>query len=223
MCGRFTLTLPSSEIEARFNARFVPEYRSRYQPRFNAAPTQELPIILEGKQSEIVPARWGLVPHWAKDLQIGSRMINARAETLGEKPAFKSLLGARRCLIPADGFYEWKNVGSQKLPFRCTMTDGLFAFAGLWDEWRDPEGKAVRSFTIITCAPNGLLALIHDRMPVILDREQEQRWLDARVQEVGTLLRPYPDARMSLTPVSNAVNDAKRDSPDLIRSIASRL
>lgn len=165
--------------------------------------------------------RWGLVPVWAKDVKIGYRMINARAETLGEKSAWARLLKRRRCLIPADGYYEWKKDGGKKgIPNRIILKgEDLFAFAGLWDEWRSPEGETIRSCTIITTSPNQLMAPIHDRMPVILPREAEALWLDDRNEDVGQLrqfLAPYPPEQMAAYQVSTLVNAAGTDVPECI-------
>ena len=162
-------------------------------------------------------ARWGLVPSWAKDPAIGAKLINARAETLAEKPSFKRALESRRCLVPADGFYEWARKGSRKIPHRFTLKDGgLFAFAGLRETWREPGGGLLESFTIVTTQANDLLKSVHDRMPVILRREDEPLWLDPKTgatAEVKGLLRPFPAEDMAAAEVSPLVNSPKNDGP----------
>ena len=164
--------------------------------------------------------RWGLIPQWAKNASIGSRMINARAETVAEKPAFRDALRRRRCLVLADSFYEWQRVGSAKRPMRVDMRSGEpFAFAGLWSVWRDPEGNRVPSRTIITTAANDLLRPIHDRMPVILPRDLGEFWLDASVEDpnvLGSILTPHPSDPMDAYEVSSLVNSAANDSPGVV-------
>jgi putative SOS response-associated peptidase YedK len=164
--------------------------------------------------------RWGLIPSWAKDESIGSRMINARAETLAEKPSFKGLLRSKRCLIVADGFYEWKQENGSKIPMYMTLKSGEpFAFAGLWDLWKSPDGEHIRSCTIITTEPNDLVAPIHNRMPAILLPGAYADWLDPDMRDEQALshwLAPYPAEEMTARPVSRLVNDPKRDSPELI-------
>ena len=164
--------------------------------------------------------RWGLIPSWAKSASIGSRMINARAETVAERPSFRTALRRRRCLVLADGFYEWQRNGAGRRPMRITMASGEpFAFAGLWDVWRDPRGETVRSCTIITTAANDLLSSIHDRMPVILPREMESLWLDHAMQDPAALtgvLTPYPVELMEVYEASTLVNSPSNDSPEVV-------
>ncbi len=164
--------------------------------------------------------RWGLIPLWAKDMSIGSRMINARAETIAEKPSFRNALRRRRCLVLADGFYEWQRVGKSKKPMRIVMRSGEpFAFAGLWETWRDPEGTVIPSCTIITTTPNELLKPIHNRMPVILPRDIEDFWLDESVDDPAALtsvLTPYPDDEMEVYEVSSLVNSVANKGPEVI-------
>ncbi|WP_343049835.1 SOS response-associated peptidase [Paenibacillus phytohabitans] len=175
----------------------------------------------EGKR--LGELRWGLVPFWAKDDKIGSRMINARAKTVAEKPAFKRLLKSKRCIIPADGFYEWKKDGTSKQPYRILMTDGsIFSFAGLYDTWEDPEGKKVSTCTIITTTPNSLMADIHDRMPVILRPEDEADWLgrdNDDVESLLKLLKPYDAAKMRAYKVPSAVGNVRNNSKELLEDI----
>ena len=167
--------------------------------------------------------RWGLIPSWAKDMSIGSRMINARAETVGEKPSFRNALRRRRCLVLADGFYEWQKLGKQKRPMRIVMQSGEpFAFAGLWETWRDPQGDVIPSCTIITTSANDTLGPIHDRMPVILPRDLEDLWLDNSVDDPDALtsvLTPYDDDAMEAYEVSPLVNSARNDGPEVVERV----
>ncbi len=223
MCGRFTLTVELNALRRRFLASA--EDVSLHRPRFNIAPTQNLPVIRqEGEESKIREMRWGLIPRWAKETSIGQRMINARSETLTEKPSFRPLLHRRRCLVPADGYYEWsKTETGKKQPYRIIVGDGeLFAFAGLWDRWVSPEGKTVESFTIITTRANEKLSRIHHRMPVILPRSAEDLWLDPAVKEpdfLRQLLVPYPDESVRFYPVSTLVNSPRNDTEACIRPL----
>jgi putative SOS response-associated peptidase YedK len=222
MCGRSSLTKTEKEIEERFNATFYSDELERYNPlpSFNAAPTQMLPVIISEEPDRIHLFRWGLIPFWAKDKSIGSKMINARAETLLEKPSFRSLVSRHRCIVPLDGFYEWQKQDHAKVPYRIITTDNdIFAAAGLWDRWIDTEqNKEVFTFTIITTAPNTLMQPIHDRMPAILLREDEVHWLDAEVQakDAIELLHPYPAEHMRAYRVSTMVNNVRNNTPDLI-------
>ena len=187
MCGRFTLTADPGLVARRFGA--PPRQGGGSRPRYNVAPTQTVVTVTDDGTRHLEQMRWGLVPSWAKDPSVGSRMINARAETLAQKPAFRSALKKRRCLIPADGFYEWPLVGGTKRPVRIALKSGQpFAFAGLWDLWTAPDGQAIRTCTIVTCAPNDLMAQMHHRMPVILAREAEDVRLDPAVQAPDQLL-----------------------------------
>jgi putative SOS response-associated peptidase YedK len=211
MCGRFTLMTPMDELVQRFRAS---KPLVQWTPRYNAAPTQDLLIITQEEPRRISVARWGLVPAWAKDVSIGSRMINARAETLAEKPAFKTLLAAKRCLVLADGFYEWK-AGPVKTPFLFQLrTQEPFAFAGLWDEWRH-NGETLRTFTIITTDPNNLLKEYHNRMPVILPQQAEATWLTGN-GSVSELLKPFDADEMTSRKVSTRVNSPAAEGPELL-------
>ncbi|HEV2126667.1 MAG TPA: SOS response-associated peptidase [Chloroflexota bacterium] len=214
MCGRFTLTEDRGVVARRFGA--PPAHGGGTAPRFNIAPTQLVVTVTDDGARQIEPMRWGLIPHWAKDPKIGNKLINARAETLAEKPSFREALKKRRCLIPADGFYEWHNVGGKKQPLRIVLKDRQpFAFTGLWDEWRPLDGSpAVRTCTIITCAPNELMAQVHHRMPVILPPEREAAWLDPRETNTDALLSllvPYPADQMEIYRVSALVNSPESD------------
>ena len=217
MCGRYSLTADLAELAGRFE--FDGDWDA-FERRYNIAPTQEVLTVVGGEKRRGGFMRWGLIPHWAKDLKIGSRMINARAETVAEKPSFRTALRRRRCLILADGFYEWQRVGKNKRPMRIVMRSGEpFAFAGLWETWRDPEGTVVPSCTIITTTPNDLLKPIHNRMPVILPKDIEDFWLDESVDDpiaLGSVLTPYPDDAMEAYEVSPLVNSVANKGPEVI-------
>jgi putative SOS response-associated peptidase YedK len=223
MCGRYRMASDWSEIERRFGAKLADRLQP-LEPRFNIAPTDEVVAIRRRRDSDELDARllrWGLVPHWEKDARSGARMINAKAETLLDRPAFRSLVASHRCLIPADGFYEWRQAnGRRPEPFDLTVKDsGLFAFAGLWAARKDDlTGDWLRSCTIITTRPNELVETLHNRMPVILPREAEADWLDPElaVEHAMSLLEPFPGERMVMRPVSPLVNSVQNDGPDLL-------
>ena len=224
MCGRFTLHHTVEELEERFAAELAAGSVGETEARYNVAPTQDVLVVTQNGVRHLQAYHWGLIPSWAKDTAIGNKMINARAETLAEKPAFRTALARRRCLIPADGFYEWQDaptgVKAPKTPMHIRMKDGgLFAFAGLWDEWHAPDGSPLRSCTIITTSPNAVAAPIHDRMPVILRPEDEALWLDRSVTtatDLLSLLAPYPAEAMEAYAVSRQVNAPTVDDPALI-------
>jgi putative SOS response-associated peptidase YedK len=219
MCGRYTLVKKAKDIEQRFHVQLEED---AYHQTYNAAPTQVLPVISNQHPQVASYFKWGLIPFWAKDPSIGNKMINARAETLTEKPAFKKILQTKRCLVIADGFYEWKKNGKTKQPYRITLKDnGLFAFAGLWDEWKDEQGNKLRSFSIITTAPNDLMTSIHDRMPVVLPQIHEKDWLsdDLQVKDALNLLQPYDADQMQAYPVSTLVNSPANNTHELIEHI----
>jgi putative SOS response-associated peptidase YedK len=214
MCSRYTSSQRWEAVTDRFQVA-VPE---GYQDRFNLAPTQRALIVREREDGrEAVMARWGLLPHWAKDERISYKLINARAETLLEKPAFRSLVGKYRCLVVADGFYEWTvGPGGKKQPIHFRLEDGsAFGFAGLWTFKTDEEGELVESCTIITTSPNELVAPVHDRMPVILPVELEQEWLDPEIskEHALSLLQPYPAEAMIALKASPLVNSVRNDDP----------
>lgn len=198
---------------------------TEFHPRYNIAPGQEVPVVRRSSPKILEFMHWGLIPSWAKDKKIGYKMINARAESLLEKPSFKRPFQRRRCLVPTDGFYEWKkNEGKEgKIPYRITMKNReLFAFAGLWDIWRDPEGSELHSFTIITTEANELLKPIHNRMPVILRPEAEEAWLDIEGMEIASLqklLKPYASKELLAYPVGKLVNSPRNDSPQCIQEV----
>jgi putative SOS response-associated peptidase YedK len=218
MCGRFTQHHTIDEIIERFEVAVV-EYEAELS--YNIAPTQTVTAIVQNHEREMVGLRWGLIPFWAKDAKIASQLINARAETLAEKPSFKHALAKRRCLIPADGFYEWKKEKGGNQPFYIRRRDqGLFAFAGLWEEWKTPEGELRQTCTIITTEPNELMSSLHHRMPVILKPAHEAEWLDPTAHYVPALtqlLQTYPDGELEAIPVSRAVNVPTRNDPSLIQ------
>lgn len=216
MCGRFTLTTSPEQLRAAFYGLSVPD---QVQPRYNIAPTQPVAVVANDDKFQMDFFIWGLIPSWAKDPAIGSRMINARAETLAEKPSFRAAFRRRRCLVLADGFYEWRQEPGQrsKTPLYIKLKSGEpFAFAGLWENWNSPDGSNVLSCTIITTEPNSLMQSIHNRMPVILSTESFSAWLEARETEpsrLQDLLAPFPAELMSAYPVSPLVNSpANEDS-----------
>ncbi len=222
MCGRFSLTKEELEIEKRFNAKF---YSNDLVKRYNVAPSQLALVLTDDKPYELQMFRWGLIPSWAKEASIGNKMINAKSETVFEKPSFRNLIKKRRCLVISDGFYEWKPLPSKhKQPYRIGLKgDELFAFAGLWDIWIDKSsGEMIPTFTIITIAANQLVNPIHDRMPVILNKEDESKWLSANVdaKAINEMLQTYPESEMKAYPVSELVNSPRNDSEEIIAQIA---
>ena len=221
MCGRYSLIADLGELAPRFESD---GNWLNLKSSYNVAPTQEVLTVVGGESRRAGYMRWGLIPSWAKDPSIGSRMINARAETVAEKPAFRTALRRRRCLVLADGFYEWQRVGRAKRPMRVVMRSGEpFAFAGLWETWRDPEGKIVPSCTIITTEANDLLRPIQGRMPVILSRDDEDFWLDGGESDptaLADVLKPYPADAMEAYEVSSLVNSYVNDGPEVIEPVA---
>jgi putative SOS response-associated peptidase YedK len=223
MCGRFTLTVSADTIADFFGLAEVPVL----SPRYNVAPTQSVLAVRHisaEAEREAVLLRWGLVPSWAKDARIGNQLLNARCETAAEKPAFRTALRRRRCLIPADGFYEWQRQDGGKQPFCFRMKDDrLFAFAGLWEHWQDPNGDVLETCTILTTEPNDLARPIHDRMPVILPTVSFAEWLDPRIQDsarVSPLLRPFPAEQMRVYPVSSWVNNPRHEDSRCMAALA---
>jgi putative SOS response-associated peptidase YedK len=221
MCGRFTLTSGPAALQRALHLDTPPE---ALLPRFNIAPTQEVAIVTSLEKPRVEYVRWGLIPSWAKEASIGSRLINARAETVREKPAFRSAFLKRRCLILADGFYEWERTargrGGARAPFYIQMDSGEpFTFAGLWETWRAPEGQEVRTCTIVTCAANEIIGRFHDRMPVILEGEAARRWLEPSTSpdDLGGLLVPFPAERMRVRVVSSLVNSPGNDGPQVLQ------
>jgi len=218
MCGRFTMTSPWELLRERFGVD-IPEMQYHY--RYNAAPGQDLWVIPEETPNQAQLFHWGLVPFWAKDPKIGNRLINARAETVAEKPAFRTPFRKHRCLVLADGFYEWDKKGAKRVPYRVVLKDERpFAFAGICDYWKDEKGKELKSFSIITTDANDLISRIHDRMPVILSPKDEKEWLDPELEitKAVEMLHPYPAEEMKMYPVSTLVNSPKNDLPEVIKS-----
>jgi putative SOS response-associated peptidase YedK len=219
MCGRYTIVVSMEELMLRYLSELP---TNRYHtPRYNVAPMQNiLAVVNDGENNRLGELRWGLVPSWASDDKIGSKMINARAETVLEKASFKPLIRRKRAIVPADGFYEWKQAGDRKQPMRITMKDGaVFSMAALYDTWTAPDGRKISTCTIITTTPNSLMADIHDRMPVILRPEDEAFWLDrdnADVTGLTGLLRPYSAGAMRAYPVSPLVGNVKNDTAECI-------
>lgn len=225
MCGRFCFFSPAEAVVRLFGVADA----AALPPRYNIAPTQDAPVVraVEGER-ELAPLRWGLVPFWARDLKLGNRMINARGETVARKPAFRQAFRKRRCLVLANGFYEWQKTAAGKQPWYIDQADGEpFAMAGLWESWRggpdaDADGTApVETCTIITTAANAMMRELHDRMPVILDSAGIDRWLDPAAATAGleSLLAPAPDGVLRAAPVSRRVNSPANDGPELIRPI----
>ncbi|RMG41952.1 MAG: SOS response-associated peptidase [Planctomycetota bacterium] len=242
MCGRFNLRASPKEIAAAFGVRDVPEF----PPRFNIAPTQPVIVVCRLTAEQLaellaVPSegrtsaggavadrvatwmRWGLVPHWADDPSIGSRMINARAESVARKPAFRAAFRRRRCLIPASGFYEWKKTPAGKQPYHVYLPGRkVFGFAGIWEHWTGADGSELLSCAIITTDANELVAQVHDRMPVIVPPEAYDLWLQPEgvsLQELESLLRPYPAEEMAMVPISRRINNPRNDDPECLRPV----
>jgi len=223
MCGRYRLSRRKQIIEEHFDTA---DWQDDWNPRYNIAPTQPIPVIRQHPKEpvrQISSMRWGLVPHWAKDASSAASTINARSESVATKAAFRDPLRYRRCLIPADGFYEWKKTGTSKQPFCFQVDDGeLLAFAGLWDGWKNAEGGWVKTCTILTTTPNAITATVHDRMPVILDRESYDLWLDpgiTKAQVVSELLKPYDARLMRWYPISPRINHVANDDEDCSRPV----
>jgi len=219
MCGRFSLIQSADIIARTFELSEVPEVT----PRYNIAPTQQVATVRQNSRRQFQWMRWGLIPSWAKDLSIGNRLINARAETLTEKPSFRHAFQKNRCLIIADGFYEWQKVENRKQPYYFQIKeDKPFAFAGLWENWHSPQGEEITSCTIITTNANAIAQPIHNRMPVILPPESYNLWLDPTVTDtkiLQSLLQPYPDDAMKVTVVNSIVNNPANDKPECLSPV----
>ncbi len=217
MCGRFTLHFPAELLAEIFGLPEMPGL----VPRYNIAPTQASAVVRSsGKVRGLDMLRWGLVPSWAKDISAGRRMINARSESLLDKPAFRNAVRFRRCIVPASGFYEWKPEGSRKIPYYIRLSDASpMGFAGIWEVWKTPEGSFLETFAILTTPANPLIAPIHDRMPVILHPDAYGLWLDQDVRDprqLQSLYPPYPADLLTLYPVSTRVNSPRDDDPACI-------
>jgi len=231
MCGRYTLSSPVEVVadlfEITFPARGAEQLTlPELHPRYNLAPTQEALVALvrePGAPRTLALLRWGLIPYWAKEASIGNRMINARADGVADKPAYRFSFKKKRCLIPTDGFYEWKKEGKGKQPYLIRRRDHRpFAFAGLWSTWKSPEGGLVETFTILTTDANGVIRELHDRMPVVVDRADFGTWLDPKVddkEKLQALLKPAPDEDFETVPVSRAVNSPAHDAPDCVEPL----
>jgi putative SOS response-associated peptidase YedK len=221
MCGRFTRATNTALIAKEFD---VDEVSDDLGPSYNIAPTQEVAVIVSDGKKQLVKVRWGLVPSWAKELSVGNKMINARAETITEKASFKRAFKKRRCLIVADGFYEWQKIGDTKRPIYIRLKSRKpFGFAGIYENWESEQGKQIVTCAIITTAANALMKPIHDRMPVILPKENENPWLDPRTDDQVLLLemlQPYPADAMEAYPVSKRVNIPSNNSPECINPVS---
>jgi len=224
MCGRYTLTVDASVLATLFDLEPLVEI----EPRYNIAPSQPVPIVRtnDSGKREWARVRWGLIPSWAKDAKIGHKLINARAETAADKPSFRSAYKHRRCLLPADGFYEWVKTGGGKQPHHIRFVDRRpFAFAGLWERWTPPEGDPVESCTILTTRPNSLVTELHDRMPVILDPERFGGWIrkgPLSPDAAEAMLIPHPADGMEAVPVSSLVNSPKNDEPRCVEPVGQQ-
>ena len=220
MCGRFVRDKPVSEIAEAFG---VERIASDLAPSYNIAPTQMVAAIIFDDVKQLVPLKWGLIPSWADDPAIGNRMINARAETITEKASFKNAFKKRRCLVAADGFYEWKKVGDSKRPYFIRLKSGRpFGFAGLYENWTSPDGERISSCAIITTEANEFMQPIHNRMPVILSKGEEDLWLAGGENDLLALLKPYPSENMEAYEVSRIVNSPSNNSSDCIKPIGAR-
>jgi len=218
MCGRYRLSRRKQIVEEYFASASGEE---EWSPRYNIAPTQSVPVIRQNPKEpirELSLVRWGLIPSWAKDSSAAANMINARSETAATKPAFRDVLKSHRCLIPADGFYEWQRTGKTKQPYCFEIGEGtLFAFAGIWDRWKGPSGNIVETCSILTTTPNAVTSTVHDRMPVILDPDNYDLWLDPGMRDVSAaseLLKPCDARLMRCYPISTRINHVANDDEE---------
>jgi putative SOS response-associated peptidase YedK len=222
MCGRFTLISSVADLQLRFGFDMEP---AEVRPRHNVAPTQQVLTVVNDGERRGEMMRWGLVPSWAKDVKIGSRMINAVSETAATKPAFRSAFRRRRCLVLADGFYEWRKEGKQRIPLYFSQKSGEpMAFAGLWENWKSPDGDWIRSCTILTTAANSFIEPVHNRMPVILSSETEPLWLDPLTEtpdNLQPLLLSAPSEMLDVREVSPSVNNVRNDNPGCIDPVTT--
>ncbi len=221
MCGRFVSDIPPDQLKATYGLHSLPDIT----PRYNIAPSQQVLAVRQdnGGERGMALLKWGLIPSWAKDPKISYKMINARSETVHEKPSFKNAFHSRRCIIPASGFYEWERRGKEKIPHYIHLKDGkIMSLAGLWDRWKSPEGNVVETCTILTTTANSLIKKLHDRMPVILHNDELELWLDKSIDEVDQLrelFNPYPSGRIEEHIVSKDVNSPSNDNPSLINPV----
>lgn len=216
MCGRYILSAPPEAIADHFDVRDVPPFA----PSWNIAPTRMVPVVRETAEGmrECVLLRWGLIPFWAKDPSIGSRMINARSESCTDKPAYRAAFRKRRCLVPVSGFYEWQPAGRYKQPYVFRLeTEPLFALGGLWEQWRSPEGDDVQTFTIITTSASAAIAPYHERMPLVIAHRDYEEWLSS--PNPGQLMQPFAGAAFAIAPVSRRVNSVENDDASLVEPI----
>ena len=223
MCGRYRLSRRKQILEEYFDTA---PWDDDWNPRYNIAPTQPVPVIRQHPKEpvrQISLMKWGLIPNWARDASIATSTINAKSETAATRPAFRDPLKFRRCLIPADGFYEWKRSGTSKQPYCFEVNEGeLFSFAGLWDGWKDSSGSWIKTCSILTTTPNAVTSAIHDRMPVILDRESYDLWLGPGMQNIAAvseLLKPYDARLMRSYPISMRINHVANDDEDCSRPV----
>ncbi len=222
MCGRYSFAPDLKIVNEHYD---ITVNDNEIDPNYNCAPTQLLPVISNDTPGKLSRYRWGLIPFWAKDQSIGNKMINARAETILEKPSFKTSFKRRRCIIPADAFYEWRKeeATKRKTPYRIFLKDQpIFSIAGIWDQWKNPEGEAIRSFSIITTSPNELIAEIHNRMPVILAKQAEKIWLESKDEpQLIDLLQPFPAKLMDAYRISELVNSPGNNSIEIIEALGN--
>jgi putative SOS response-associated peptidase YedK len=222
VCGRFSQQRPASELAEIFAAEPLAD---ELGPRYNVAPTDEAYVVVQrAERRAVVAYRWGLIPHWAESAKVASRMFNARAETLSRSPAFADALRRKRCLVPADGFYEWQRIGGRRQPFTIGRADRRpLALAGLWSGWREPSSQTiVRTFTIVTTGPNDQMAALHDRMPVVVPERSWDLWLDPNLADIGELrglFEPTDEIALRIEPVRDLVNNVRNDGPELIEPI----
>jgi len=221
MCGRYTL-YETADLAERFDVEVPEDIQSNY----NVAPSQTMPVIVDGTETRHIELmQWGLVPAWAKDSKIGSRLINARSESVFDKPVWRHVIRSHRCLVPANGFYEWKNGSTaQKQPYYVhPLSETLFAFAGVWDRWREPGGEVLKTYSIVTTEPNEEISTIHNRMPVILYKEEEAAWIDPtndQPEDIAPFLHPYEDGGLELYPISQNVNSPSNNNPALLQPLS---
>ncbi len=220
MCGRYSFAPDLKIVNEHYN---ITVNDNDLDVNYNCAPSQQLPVVSNDRPGELSRHHWGLIPFWAKDKKIGYKMINARGETITEKASFKNAFKKRRCLIPADAFYEWKRMDNpkEKIPYRIYLKDQpIFSMAGIWEVWKAPAGEYIRSFSIITISPNKLMAEIHDRMPVILSKKDEKAWLESDNQdELLGLIKPFPEEKMDAYRISNLVNSPRNNSKEITEPV----
>jgi putative SOS response-associated peptidase YedK len=222
MCGRIVRTSPAETLAREFGAE--PPAAVDLRPRWNLCPGEDLLIVVQkGEERRMGTVRWGFVPWFARSPTEGARSINARAESVATRPAFRDAFRRHRCLVAADGFYEWRRAEGRRQPYFVRLRSGRpMALAGLWERWRPAEGPPLTTGLVITCPSGGRLARIHDRMPVILDPDAAARWLDPACDDPGAVLVPYPDEALDIHPVSSRVNSPRNDAPDLIQPVDPR-